>query len=107
MVYHQTPAYTHSHPIPHSLYKLVYMHISPIICLEPWCRVRSGCARPWRRGVVTVRGEHGLLQIRRTNGEATVPFKAMGQLIGRTKTQGLKAPWRRTTLLHVQGASSS
>eukprot|EP00434_Breviolum_minutum_P020828 symbB.v1.2.018374.t1/scaffold1462.1/size117239/7 len=52
--------------------------------------LRSGCGRPWRRGVVTVRGDHGLLQIRRTNGEATVPYKAMAQLIASKTTQGLK-----------------
>eukprot|EP00913_Durusdinium_trenchii_P035451 g33177.t1 len=39
--------------------------------------LRSGC-------------NHGLLQIRRINGEATVPFKAMAQLISSTKTKGLK-----------------
>lgn len=52
--------------------------------------LRSGCGRPWRRGVVTVRGDHGLLQIRRTNGEATVPYKAMAQIIESKKSRGLK-----------------
>ncbi|CAE6940936.1 spen [Symbiodinium natans] len=53
--------------------------------------IRTWCRDPWRRGTVSVRGEHGLLQIRRTNGEAVVAYRAMSEMIEAKKTRGLRA----------------
>ncbi|CAE7678837.1 unnamed protein product, partial [Symbiodinium pilosum] len=71
--------------------KAVYVQLD--MPLKPiWADwIRSWRRDPWRRGTVSVRGEHGLLQIRRTNGEAVVAYRAMSEMIEARRTKGLRA----------------
>ncbi|CAJ1393535.1 unnamed protein product [Effrenium voratum] len=69
-----------------AIYVQLDMPLKPV--WEDW--MRTWCRAPWRRGVVTVRGDHGLLQVRRTNGEALVAFRAMTQMIEDRKSHNLK-----------------
>ncbi|OLP81812.1 hypothetical protein AK812_SmicGene37599 [Symbiodinium microadriaticum] len=71
--------------------KAVYVQLD--MPLKPiWADwIRAWRRDPWRRGTVSVRGEHGLLQVRRTNGEAVVAYRALSEMIEAKKTQGLRA----------------
>jgi len=44
----------------------------------------------YRRGVITIRGEHGLLQVRRTNGEALTAYRALSNMVEAKQTEALK-----------------
>eukprot|EP00928_Gymnodinium_smaydae_P094453 TRINITY_DN7936_c0_g4_i1.p1 TRINITY_DN7936_c0_g4~~TRINITY_DN7936_c0_g4_i1.p1 ORF type:complete len:1476 (+),score=153.04 TRINITY_DN7936_c0_g4_i1:165-4592(+) len=43
-------------------------------------RLRSGFTRSWRRGVVTIRGHFGLLQVHRLEGEAMEVYRGLNAL---------------------------
>lgn len=69
-----------------AMYVQLDMPLTPL--WKDWIR---SCRRPpFRRGVVTMRGEHGMLQVRRTNGEALVAHRALAAMIHAPKSSGMK-----------------
>lgn len=53
-------------------------------------RCRSGRRRAWRRGVVTVRGQHGLLAVKRFHGEILTVFRGLDRMMDARRTEGLQ-----------------
>lgn len=61
-----------------------------------WVMAGLGLKNPWRRGTVTLRCKHGLLQAERTRGEVMVAYNAFNWLAvtGKKRMQGLRVVCR-------------